>query len=140
MNHYIYDDITIGHTEIFSVTITNEMMSKFYCITGDANPLHTDGEFARAFQKGYKGKVVYGLLTASFLSTLAGEYIPGENSLIHKIEAEFPAPVYIGDKLNFKGEVIRKDDKFKIIELKVTAKNGEDRKVLRGKMLVGVLR
>ena len=139
MNRYIYDDITIGHTEVFTVTITNEMMLKFYYLTGDSNPLHTNEAFAKASRNGYAGKVVYGLLTASFLSTLAGEYLPGENSLIHKIEAEFPAPVYIGDRLNFKGEVIRKDDKFKIIEIKVTAKNGEDKKVLRGKMLVEVL-
>ena len=138
MNHYAYKDIIIGHTETFSVMITDEMLSDFHNITSDCNPLHNDAEFA--INAGYKGKVAYGMLTASFMSTLAGVYLPGENSLIHKVEVEFPTPVYVGDMLSFSGEVVRKDDNFKIIELKITAKNSDGKKVLRGKMRVGVIK
>ena len=138
MNHYMYDEIPIGHTETFAAEITADMVEGFSRMTGDSNPLHTDAAFAGA--AGFDGKPVYGMLTAALMSTLAGVYLPGENSLIHKAEAEFPAPVYVGDTLALTGVVVRKDDNFKTIELKVTAKNGEGKKVLRGRMRVGVLK
>ena len=141
MNCYTYDEITEGHTSTFSVTITEQMMSNFFVITGDCNPLHTDeGVCDKSNGDGFVGKVVYGMLTASFLSTLAGVYLPGKHSLIHKSEAEFPTPVYVGDTLVFTGEVVNKNDSFRVIELKVTARNGAGKKVLRGKMRVGVLK
>ena len=136
MNQYSYDDISVGHTETFTIAITPEMMNGFGKITGDFNPLHTGEQYAK--NAGYKDKAVYGMLTSSFMSTLAGMYLPGENSLIHKVEAEFPSPVYIGDRLTFTGVVARKEDRFQTIELKVTATNSENRKVLRGKIRVGV--
>ena len=136
MNHYAYDDIPIGFSITFAVVITEETASHFTDITGDVNPLHTDKRYAR--NAGYSDKVAYGMLTASFLSTLAGMYLPGENSLIHKVEVEFPAPVFIGDRLVFSGKVVKKDDRFRIIELAITATNSDKQKVLRGKMRVEV--
>ena len=139
MNHYTYTDIEVGQTEAFTVSITDEMMSRFYCITGDSNPLHLDDKFAQERKAGrYESRVVYGMLTASFISTLAGVHLPGENSLIHKVEAEFPAPVYIGDVITITGKVTRKDDNFRIIEVQVTMKNSDGKKICRGKMRIGV--
>lgn len=153
MNSYTYDDIALGHTESFSVTITEDMMAYFRAISGDDNPLHTDAGFATA--AGFDDKVVYGMLTSSFMSTLAGVYLPGKHSLIQKIEAEFPKPTFVGDTLMVTGEVVDKNDMFKFIDLKVTIKTdqnsprggGENRanfsnnaKILRGKMRVGVLK
>lgn len=137
MKHYSYEEIVEGQKEVFSVTVTEEMLDSFEQITGDHNPLHRDSEYAR--NKGYKEKVAYGMLTASFLSTLAGVFLPGERSLIHKVEVEFPKPVYVGDTLMVEGVVKEKNDLFKLLELKVTVKNQDGIKVLRGKMRVQVL-
>lgn len=138
MNHYSYEEIEKGQKESFTVTVTEEMLTSFCQITGDVNPLHCDTSFAR--EKGYKEKVAYGMLTASFLSTLAGVWLPGERSLIHKVEVEFPKPVYVGDCLYVEGVVSEKNDAFGILELKITIRNQENEKVLRGKMRVQVLR
>lgn len=51
MNSYTYEDLKIGQSENFSVTVTEEMMEAFRGITGDYNPLHTDANYAR--EKGY---------------------------------------------------------------------------------------
>ena len=130
-------DISIGHTESFEVKVTEEMMKMFCQISGDVNPLHCDSEFARS--KGYRDKVAYGMLTATFLSTLAGVWLPGEKSLIHQVEAEFPNPVYIGDSLKVEGTVKEKNDTFRFIVLKVIVKNQDGKKVLRGKMRIQVM-
>ena len=136
MNHYTFDHISVGHTESFTVVITTEMMSGFMDVTGDVNPLHMDESYAK--NAGFKDKVAYGMLTASFMSTLAGMYLPGEYSLIHKVEVEFPLPVFVGDQLTFTGIVVQKEDVFKTVGLKVTATNAENNKVLRGKIRLGV--
>lgn len=137
MNCYKYEQLEVGTKESFQVTVTGEMLEKFGMITGDFNPLHTDESFAR--QRGYEGKVVYGMLTASFLSALAGMYLPGERSLIHRVEVEFPKPVYVGDTLTVTGRITGMNETFHIFEMKVTVINQQQDKVLRGKMRIQVL-
>ena len=119
-------------TESFKVTITEEMLDAFKGITGDVNPLHNDEEFAKA--KGHPGRVAYGMLTASFLSTLAGVYIPGERSLIQQVETKFAKPVYIGDELTVTGEITELVESVQRLELKETITNQDGKKVLRGTM------
>lgn len=137
MNAYTFQDINIGMAESFSVSITEEMMTCFKMITGDINPLHNSTEFAAL--AGYPDRVVYGMLTASFLSTLAGGYLPGKNSLIHSVETKFLHPVYIGDTLRVEGIVIDKTGKgLGLITLKTTILNQNGEKVLKGKMVIGV--
>ena len=138
MNHYTYEEITIGQEESFLTIITEETMEKFYNITGDCNPLHRSDEYASS--AGFEKRVVYGMLTASFLSTLAGVYLPGEYSLIHTTETEFVKPVRIGDSLTIKGVVKEKDDKFKLIYLKVVITNQKGEKVCRAKMRIGLMK
>ena len=113
MNQYTYDEIKVGQKEHFSVVVTPEDQAAFCKITGDVNPLHQDAEYAAA--KGHKGCVVYGMLTASYYSTLAGVYLPGERSLVHSVKSKFLKPVYIGDTLLIEGTVTEKNDTFQMI-------------------------
>lgn len=137
MNHYSFDQIRDGLEEQFTMTITQEMMNVFCQVTGDSNPLHTDEEFAK--KKGYSTKVCYGMLTASFLSTLAGVYLPGEKSIIHSVETIFKKPVFVGDTLTITGKVVDKNEIFQVMTLKVTIYNQNKDKVVRGTMKVGFL-
>ena len=136
MNEYRYEEIDTGQRESFSVTVTEEMMLSFRTITGDINPLHNDEDYA--VSKGHPGKVVYGMLTASLLSTLAGVYLPGKNSLIHEVKIKFSKPVYIGDTLTVEGIVEEKHDVYSLIILKVLIRNQNGDKVLKATMQVGV--
>lgn len=136
MNDYKYEEIDIGHKESFAVTVTEEMMNSFLAITGDVNPLHNDEDYV--VSKGHPGRVVYGMLSASLLSTLAGVYLPGKRSLIHEVKIKFAKPVYIGDILTVEGVVEEKNDTYALLFIKVTIRNQSGDKVLRGKMQVGV--
>ena len=136
MNDYRFEDISQGQTERLTRRITGEMMEDFRALTGDENPLHTDAEAAR--ERGFKDRVSYGMLTASFLSTLAGVYLPGRYSLIQSVEIKFAKPVYIGDELTVSGEITEKNDTYGLIFLKVTITEGSGKKVCRGKMQIGV--
>ena len=138
MNQYSFEELNTGREESFSVTVTEEMMANFLKITGDVNPLHNDEDFAR--KKGFDSKVVYGMLTASFFSTLAGVYIPGEKCLIEEVNYKFTKPVYIGDELTVSGKITERDERVRQLVLKVRIKRkSDDATVIRGSMTVGVL-
>lgn len=138
MNEYKYEDIQIGDEESFSVEVTKQMLDSFKNITGDINPLHNDDEYAK--EQGFDGKVAYGMLSASFLSTLAGVYMPGKYSLIQNVSVEFPRPVFVGEQLTITGKVTEKNDVFKFIVLKVLIKNEKGEKKVKGNMRIGVIK
>lgn len=138
MNSYRYSEIAVGHKESFKVTLTSEMVRVFGELTGDFNPLHVDSEYAKS--KGYDDKIVYGMLTSSFLSTLAGMYLPGKYSLIHSVEVKFPKPVYVtGGNLTITGIVSEKNDTFNLLTIKVSICDDKGNKLCRAIMKVGLL-
>ena len=137
MNHYTFEELTVGLSESFQTIITEKMMEQFRQITGDVNPLHQDIEFARA--NGFPGQVAFGMLSASFLSTLAGVYLPGEKSLIHSVEVKFVKPVLVGDELTVQGTGAQRNEDFHFIVVKVMITNQAGVKVLRGRMQIGVM-
>ena len=137
MKEYRFDEIQVGQEESFEITITDEMMEAFKTVTGDVNPLHNDASFAK--EKGFDGKVVFGMLTASFLSTMAGVYMPGKYSLIQSVEVKFAKPVFPGEKLKFMGKVSEKNDTFRFIVLKVNAVNEAGEKKVKASMQIGVM-
>ncbi len=137
MNDYTYEQIEVGHKESFKVTVTEEAMDKFREITGDVNPLHKDKEYAK--EHGHKDRVAFGMLTASYLSTLVGVYLPGKRSLIHSVDIKFEGAVYPGDELNIEGTVTEKNDTFNLLMIKVVMRNAEGKKVCKAKMQVGVI-
>ena len=136
MNHYRLADLTPGVTESFTVTITEEMMAQFYAITGDNSPIHMDADYAAG--RGYPGRVVYGMLGASFLSTLAGVYLPGEHCLLHGVDLKFAKPIFIGDTLTVTGVVDEVNDTFREITIKASIVNQDGKKVTRAVIRSGV--
>ena len=137
MNCYTYEDLSIGQTAEFSRNITIEMMDKFCEISGDVNPLHKEEAFAK--DKGYPGRVVYGMLTSSMYSCLGRVYIPGENCLLQSVHADFLAPVFIGDTLTCTGKIVEKNDSVRQVVIKAVIRNQDGKKVSRAKIEAGVL-
>ena len=137
MNRFAYDDLTVGQTAEFSREITAEMMESFCRISGDTNPLHNDAQFAKS--KGYDSVVVYGMLTASLYSCLAGVYLPGCNCLLHSVHSDFLKPVFVGDVLTVSGRVSEKVDTFRQLIIRAVIRNQDGVKVSRARIEAGVL-
>lgn len=137
MNHYTYEEIEEGMVQSFEAVVTSQDQEAFRGITKDENPLHKDSSFA--VEKGYKEQVVFGMLTASYYSTLAGVYLPGERSLIHSVETKFLKPVYIGDTLKIEGKVTEKNDTYRLIYIKAAIRNQDGVKVSKATLQVAVL-
>ncbi len=137
MNNYKFKDIQQGLEESFSVTVDSSKLDKFLEISGDINPLHVDSDYAKS--KAFKDKVVYGLLTSSFYSTLVGVYLPGRFCILQGINIQFSKPVYVGDTLNISGKVSYINEAYKQIEIKAKVINQEGKKVSKATIKVGVM-
>ena len=135
MNHYTLDEISVGMTESFQVTVTKEMQEQFTTLSGDVNPMHLTDDYAK--EHGYEHRLVYGMLTASFYSTLVGVYLPGEHCIFHEIHTTFNAPVYEGDVLTVTGKVVEIHENFRRIKLQAFIRNAEGKKVSRATLVVG---
>ena len=138
MNSYTLAELRPGMTESFTVTVTEEKMELFRQLSGDESPIHIDAEYAQ--QRGYPGRVCYGMLGASFFSTLAGVYLPGEHCLLHSVESKFAKPVFIGDTLTVTGVVDEVNETFSEITIKTSITNQNGKKVTRGIIKAGVAR
>jgi 3-oxoacyl-[acyl-carrier protein] reductase len=132
-----YQEINIGDKETLTHTITQADMDKFVELTGDDNKLHVDSEFASKTQ--FKKQVVHGMLGASFISTIIGTKIPGDGALWFSQTLEFLLPVRLGDKLTIYAEVVKKNDKEQIIELKTDIYNQNRQAVTKGIAKVKVI-
>ena len=141
MNTYCFSEVFVGQKESFEVTITEETEKCFRNLTGDCNPLHHDDAFACEIGDGrFKSHVIFGMLTASYYSTLAGVYLPGKYSLIHSMNIKFQKPVYPGDTLTISGEITDKQEELKLIQVKGTIRNQNGQNVSKADMKVLVLK
>lgn len=123
-------DINIGQIADLEHIVTGDDLKRFVELTGDDNRLHTDPEYAS--HTSLKKPVVHGMLGASFISTIIGTKLPGDGALWFSQKLDFLLPVRIGDRLTVRAEVISKDERAGIIELKTDILNQYRQKVTTG--------
>lgn len=135
MNVRSWSELQVGVSAGFDVVITDVMMKRFCETTGDENPLHLDPRYA--LRHGFRDRVVYGLLTASFYSTLAGVHLPGAGCLLQGLRIDFVAPAYVGDHLRVGGEIVQRVEAYRRLEIVChVTRAGVD--VSRGRIRAGV--
>lgn len=110
------NDIKVGLTKEFKITITELMVDEFAKISGDFNPLHMDEKYALTTKFGKR--ICHGMLLASFFSRIIGMHIPGKRSLLLTQSLKFSSPCHIEDTVLVIGKVINISLSTKIITLK----------------------
>ncbi|HHT98056.1 MAG TPA: MaoC family dehydratase [Clostridiales bacterium] len=135
MNEFKFDSIVINQKAEFKIKITSSMLDMFKEITGDVNPMHIDDSYAK--EQGYESRLAYGMLTASFYSTLVGVYLPGKYCVFQECRTSFNKPVYVNDTLYISGEVIEIHEVLKRITIKAVIKNQKNDKVSKAILAVG---
>jgi len=86
-------------------------VTQFAELGGDDNPVHVDAEFAATTQ--FKRPIVHGMLYGSMFGTIFGAQIPG--SIYMSQSFKFRKPVYVGDTVTARVEVMAVRDKPHII-------------------------
>lgn len=124
----------IGHTVTFSKTISEFDIYQFAGITGDFNPLHVNEEYAQTTRFGKR--IAHGMLTSSFICTALGTQMPGVGTIHINQNLSFKKPVYIGDTITVKLELLEKNADKNIWIIKSDVYNQHDEIVVEGTSIV----
>jgi len=108
IGRYFIEDLALGMRAEFSRKITASMVEEFASVSGDRNPLHFDEEYARGTI--FRGRIVHGMLSAGFFSTLFGTVMPGQGSVYLKQNLKFVGPVHYDDEVKAVIEVLEIND------------------------------
>ena len=127
---YTFDEIEIGLSKEFLVTITESMVDDFAALSGDFSPIHMDDKYAESTT--FKKRVVHGMLLGSFLSRVDGMYLPGKHALYFSQSMEFRNPCFIGDTVKVSSEVIDKSESTKILKIESKITNQQNKILLYG--------
>ncbi len=104
-----FEDLEIGMAHETHHTITEADIEAFASVSGDYNPLHMDEEFAKGTI--FKGRIAHGALTASYISGILGNDLPGPGAIFTDLALQFKRPVRIGDEVIARAEVSEKIEK-----------------------------
>jgi len=117
------------------VLITAEMIEEFAELTGDANPIHLDAEAAQ--KRGFKGRVVQGMLLLALVGSLFPEDLKDLPILRELKGFKLSSPVYVGQVVEITGEVVGLSELggMRRAEIRVTVFNRDENKTAARGML-----
>ena len=124
----------VGDSAEITKTIEQSDIDAFANVTGDHNPVHVDEEFAKTTRFGRR--IAHGMLTASLISAVLANKLPGEGSVYLGQTLQFVAPVFPGDEITARVTVkeIREDKP--IVKLETICMNQRGEVVIRGEATV----
>jgi acyl dehydratase len=122
--------LQVGQSAARQITLTEDHVRKFAEISGDWNPLHFDAAFAAGTKFGRL--VVQGGLTTGLLHALVAMDLPGPGTVFLSQQWKFTAPVFIGDTITARVEVVKVHQTKPVTQLSVTVTRQDGETVLEG--------
>ena len=126
---YYLDEIKIGMFAETAMVVSAEKIDTFAELSGDFNPIHVDEEFAKASMFG--GRIAHGALSASLISAILGNDLPGPGAIFVELNMRFRRPAMMGDEVTARAEVQEINERTGRVKMKVSCSvNGKQ--IIRG--------
>lgn len=126
--------LAIGDSATRTTVITAEMVETFARITGDSNPIHLDDDYAAGTRFGRR--IAHGMFTASLISSVLANDLPGAGTVYLGQDVKFKAPVFIGDTITATVELVKYREDKRIATFRTTCTNQEGVLVIEGEAVV----
>lgn len=126
--------LKIGDTATRSKTIADADIRAFADVSGDHNPIHLDDEFAS--QTMFGKRIAHGMLSASLISAVLANDLPGHGSIYLGQTLKFVAPVFIGDEITARVTVTFVREGKPIAKLETVCTNQRGEIVIEGEATV----
>lgn len=97
MQSYCLEDLSVGQSAEAVHVVTEADIARFAEVSGDHNPVHLDEAYAQTTR--FKGRIAHGMLSASYISALIGNTMPGPGTIYVSQSLNFKRPVRIGDEV-----------------------------------------
>ncbi|XWX03606.1 MaoC family dehydratase [Aggregatilineales bacterium SYSU G02658] len=126
--------IKVGDHAERTTFITDERIRQFAAASGDMNSIHLDE--AAAAQTRFGRRIAHGMLTASLISAVLGNDLPGVGSIYLSQTVKFKAPVFLGDTITARVTVTAYREDKRIATLETHCLNQDGQLVLEGEAVV----
>ena len=127
------EDLEIGMSRTLERKITQNDILLFSKVSGDQNPVHLDEEYAQ--QTIFGRRIAHGMLTASLISAVIAEQLPGHGTVYLSQTLKFMRPVLPGQFVTTTVQVTNINYSNRRVTLDCTCKVDENI-VLAGEALV----
>jgi 3-hydroxybutyryl-CoA dehydratase len=129
-----YEEFAVGDSATFSKTITEADILLFTAVSGDTYGLHVDDEYAKTTRFGRR--VAHGMLSASLLSAVHALLLQRPGGLYVSQAVRFLRPVFIGDTLTARAEVVELEPAKRRMRCLTTIVNQRGKTVIDGESVV----
>ncbi|HEU5132231.1 MAG TPA: MaoC family dehydratase [Pyrinomonadaceae bacterium] len=126
--------LKVGDSAEITKKIEQSDIDAFANVTGDHNPVHVDEEFAKTTRFGRR--IAHGMFTASLISAVLANKLPGEGSVYLGQTLQFVAPVFPGDEITARVTVKQIREDKPIVKLETICVNQREEIVVRGEATV----
>lgn len=126
--------LEIGVTASRKRTVTDADIRLFAQVSGDANPVHLDEDYAAGTPFGKR--IAHGMFAVSVISAVLGNDLPGHGTIYLGQDIKFKAPVHIGDTITATVELIKYRADRRIATFKTTVTNQDGVVVVDGEAVV----
>ena len=123
-------EVFVGQKTTRSITFTKDHVKKYAALSGDYNPLHFNESFAANTK--FKKLVVQGGLTTGLLHALVAMDMPGPGTVFLSQNWKFTAPVFIGDTITAKAEIMSIHESKPVTQLNIKIIRQDEEVVLEG--------
>jgi acyl dehydratase len=123
----------LGRAVLFTRVVTQDDFDRFARLSGDDNPIHVDREFSARTRWGRTlchGMLLYALVAHVVTTRLVAGSVELEQDLV------FPGPIYAGDEVTVRAEIVRIDRALGHVEVRTRISRAADEIGCEGRTLV----
>ena len=128
------EEIAVGDAAELTRVASPGDVAGFIDSVGDRNPIHHDRAYAASTH--FKEPIVPGMWTASLVSAVLGTQLPGPGCIYISLQTTFTWPVYFGDRITARVEVVERLPERNRLRLKAVCTNQNGKDVLIGESLL----
>lgn len=126
--------LQVGDTAAQTKTITDADIHTFADLVDDHNPVHLDDDYAQRTRFGRR--IAHGMLSASLISAVLANQLPGEGTVYLSQTLQFVAPVFPGDTVTARVTVTKVREEKGIVTLATICTNQRDEPLIKGEAVV----
>jgi 3-hydroxybutyryl-CoA dehydratase len=117
-----------------SLTVHDRVVEAFGELVGDKNPIHFDESYAKTTRFGRR--IAHGMLSASLISAVIANKLPGPGSVYLSQTLKFTNPVFLGDELTATVTVLSVREDKPIATLETICSKTDGTVVVKGEAVV----
>ncbi|WP_144776679.1 MaoC/PaaZ C-terminal domain-containing protein [Marinobacter maritimus] len=133
LENITYDELNEGDAATFVRTLSEDELVLFAAVSGDANPVHLDPDYAAGSIFGER--VAHGMWSGALISAALATVMPGPGTVYLEQSLSFKRPVKLNDTVTVKLTVLRKDPKNRVV-FRCEVTNQNNQKVVTGEARV----